>query len=225
RAAPWRGLFASAPGLLRDGKRLPRPEPPAGGDRYTLPTPLHVPRYYGVPIDRPSSHVVFCLDVSQSMYGRGIEQARDELERTLLEFPSTYRFDVIAFNERLHPFAGELVPAHPVMKQRVLAWLDRLETISYTNLYDAVEMAFGYAGLGPRPADRPTRLDAIFLLSDGAPNRGRYLREARVVRGIAELSRRRIPVHCVAAGEEVFPLLEANAAATGGRFVDAFEWD
>jgi hypothetical protein len=100
-----------------------------------------------------------------------------------------------------------------------------LETLSYTNLYDAVETAFGYAGLGDRPAERSMRLDAVFLLSDGAPNRGRYRREARGVEAIAALSRRRIPVHCVAAGEEVFPLLKAIAAITGGRFVDAFAWE
>lgn len=221
----WRAWWEAHPDAL--GTPVPPGIPAAdpGPDRYATSEPVHIPTYYGVPISRPRSHVVFCLDVSQSMYGRGIEQARTELERTLKAFPTTYAFDVIAFNERIHPFAGRLVPAHPVVKQRVLAWLARLETISYTNLYDAVETAFGYAGIGRRAADSPVRLDAIFLLSDGAPNRGRYRREDRVVDAIGRLCRRRIPVHAVAAGEEVFPLLRRIAAETGGRFVDAFEFE
>ncbi len=222
--AAWRTWLEAHPDALRDGSSPPAP-PPGGGDRYTPPDPVHVPHYYGIPISRPRSRVVFCLDVSQSMWGPGIEQAREELRRALEAFPTTYAFEVIAFNERLLPFAGALVPAHPVMKARALSWLDALETVSYTNLYDAVETAFGHAGIGDRPAASTGRLDAVFLLSDGAPNRGRYRREDKVVEGIAALSRRRIPVHAIAAGEEVFPLLRRIAAATGGRFADAFEFE
>jgi hypothetical protein len=159
------------------------------------------------------------------MYGRGIDQARGHLSRTILDLPSTYAFDVVAFHQNVLPFAGGLVPAHPLVKHRALAWLGALETISYTNLYDAVETAFGYGGIGPRAVDEPTRLDAVFLLSDGEPNRGRYRTEDRVVEALAALSRGRVPIHAVAAGEEVFPLLGRVARATGGRFVDAFDFE
>lgn len=222
--AAWRAWLDANPDALR--KRQPPAQPQAGdGDRYTPPTPVHVPHYYGIPIDRPHSRVVFCLDVSQSMWGPGIEQARAELHRAIEAFPTTYAFEVIAFNERLFPFAGTLFPAHPVVKARVLDWLDALETISYTNLYDAVETAFGHAGVGERTAETTGRLDAVFLLSDGAPNRGRYRRDDKVVEGIAAMSRRRIPVHTIAAGEEVFPLLRRIAEVTGGRFADAFDFE
>jgi hypothetical protein len=220
----WQAWFASHPDALRGACAPPAPAP-AEGDRYAEPPPVHVPHYYGIPIDRPRSRVVFCLDVSQSMWGHGIDHARAELGRALEAFPTTYAFEVIAFNERLLPFAGALLPAHPVVKARALAWLDALETISYTNLYDAVETAFGHAGIGERVADATGRLDAVFLLSDGAPNRGRYRRDDRVVAGIAALSRRRIPVHTIGAGEEVFPLLRRIADATGGRFADAFDFE
>jgi hypothetical protein len=139
------------------------------------------------------------------------------------DLTTSHHFDVIAFHESVRPFAGRLVRAHPVVKARVLAWVDRLETVSYTNLYDAVEEAFGYAGRGRRPAAAPARLDAVFLLSDGAPNRGRYHVASQVVAGIAALSRRQVPVHTIGAGDEVFPLLRAISHATGGTFVDAFD--
>ncbi len=219
-ARAWRRfLDARADPAVAAPKRSP-PE-----DRYRQAKPLHVPRYYGMPVDKTHSRVVFCLDVSQSMYGRGIDTARRQLSDVVTAFPTTYAFDVIAFNERVMPFAAELWPAHPVVKARVLDWIDALETISYTNLFDAVETAFGLGGLGPRRVERPQALDSIYLLSDGAPNRGRVREEGRIVEALAALSRGRVPIHCIAAGEEVFPLLQRIADATGGRFVDAFLFD
>ena len=98
-----------------------------------------------------------------------------------------------------------------------------IEPTSYTNLFDAVALAFGHAGRGLRAVKTPEKIDAIFLLSDGAPNRGRFRVAKRVVSHISELSKKEIPVHTIGAGEEVFPLLRAIAEATGGTFVDAFE--
>jgi hypothetical protein len=227
-AGPWRSWWAEAAG------RLPVRDRAAGGEdgapvahgRYAGegPPPLHVPRYYGIPIARRGSRVVFCLDVSQSMYGRGIDQARRHLAHTIRDLPGTHAFAVVAFNENVLPFPGGIQPAHPVVKARALAWIAALETTSYTNLYDAVETAFGFGGMGPRALPGPARVDEVFLLSDGAPNRGRHRQEDRVVEAIAALGGGRVPVHAIAAGEEVFPLLRRIAERTGGRFVDAFEW-
>ncbi len=198
------------------------PVPSASGDRYASPHAPHVPHYYGIPIPRRLSRVVFCLDVSQSMYGHGIDEARAELTRAIQDLPSEHAFEIVAFNENVLPWSKRLVRAHPVQKARALAWLAALEPTSYTNLYDAVELAFGHAGIGRQAAEHVERLDAVFLLSDGAPNRGRHRTQEAVVRHIERLSERRIPVHAIGAGEEVFPLLRAIAAATGGLFVDAF---
>lgn len=218
--APWRAWW--------EARQAARADPGTGadnaqGDRYAPPKHVHVPTYYEVPIPRPGSKVVFCIDVSQSMYGHGIQDARRHLAKTLHELPIRHGFDIIAFNHRIAPFAGRVVAAHPVMKWRALEWLAALETTSLTNLYDAVETAFQYMGRGRVPAAEPIELDMVFLLSDGAPNRGRYRDEDRVVKHIGRLSRREVPVHTVAAGERVFDLLKRIAEATGGTFTDAFE--
>jgi len=219
-AKAWAAWWAAA-----DHAKLPaRPSPPEAGARYAAARPVHVPHYYGIPIPRPGSRVVFCLDASQSMYGHGIEQARRELQKTLMDMPSTHSFEIVVFNEHVMPWRGRLVPAHPVMKYLAIQRLAEIEPTSYTNLYDAVETAFRYAGRGSRePEEAPVKLDAIFLLSDGAPNRGLYRNDERIVKHIARMSGGDIPVHTIGAGEEVFPLLQAIAAATGGDFVDAFE--
>ena len=217
---PWRAWWANRP---------QKDEPitiadPETGERYAPKKPTHVPHYYTIPIPQPRSRVVFCLDVSQSMWGPGIDDARRELGKTLLEFPSTHEFEIVAFNEKILPWTGRLERAHPVQKYRAIEYLKTLETISYTNIFDAVETAFGYGGRGRfAKAPAPPPLDAVFLLSDGAPNRGRFRAEKRVVKHIAKLAGGDVPVHTIGAGEEVFPLLRAIAHATGGTFVDAFE--
>jgi hypothetical protein len=225
--APWR--------LWLDAKRAGKPAPAVDKDeaaegagqppdtRYAAPLPVHVPTYYDVPIPRPKSKAVFCLDVSQSMYGDGIKDARRHLGKALRDLPATHAFEIVAFNENLFPFAGRLVAAHPVQKWRAIQWLDTLETTSYTNIYDAVEAAFQHMGRGRKPVAQPVLLDMVFLLSDGAPNRGRFRHADRVVKHIGLLSRRDVPVHTIAAGERVFVLLQRIAEATGGVFTDAFE--
>ncbi len=217
---PWRAWWEKQ---QDKSKMPPRPQPKQAGDRYALPKPLHVPHYYDIPIPRTGSRVVFCLDASQSMYGAGIDDARKELGRTLMDFPSTHAFEIVVFNENTRPYRKRLVKAHPVQKHLAIQWLAEIEPTSYTNLYDSVELAFGHAGRGPRAVANPEKIDMIFLLSDGAPNRGRHRTPARVIKHIAKLSKREIPVHTIGAGEEVFPLLQAIARETGGKFVDAFE--
>ncbi len=195
--------------------------------RYAIDAPPHIPHYYGIPIPRRKSGVVFCLDVSQSMYGFGIAAARRELRKSLLDFPSTHRFQIIGFHQRVLPWRDTLSPAHPVQKYLALKWADALETIAYTNIYDAVELAFGYAGRGRKAVARPVRVDEIFLLSDGAPNRGAYRASRLIVKHLKALAqpedKRAIPIHTVAAGESVYELLDDLATATGGTFVDAYE--
>lgn len=217
---PWAAWWDAQHG------RLPAAAAPAGadlavpGDVYAAPSLAHVPTYYGVAVRGRGSTcgVAFCLDVSASMTEHGIEPARKHLVTTLRELTTRTSFDVLAFNENVMPFAGRLVRAHPVMQARAIAWIEAIVPRSFTNIYDTVETAFQYAGAGRRPSVEPQRLDLVFLLSDGAPNRGRYHAPEQVVAGIAALSERRVPIHTIGAGESVLPLLRAISDATGGTF-------
>ncbi|MBL9089080.1 MAG: VWA domain-containing protein, partial [Planctomycetia bacterium] len=219
----WRG----------QGGKLPAPAArrvegaPVAGDAadaaYAAPTRSFVPTYYGIPLRGKTwgVNVVFCLDVSASMSEHGIEPARKHLKDALLALTTQDRFDVIGFNENVLPWAGRPVRGHPVPQARAVAWLDAIVPRSFTNLYDAVEAAFEYAGRGRHPSDAPIRLDAVFVLSDGAPNRGRYHLPSQLVDGIAALSQKSVPVHTIGAGEQVMALLRRIAEATGGTCTEA----
>jgi hypothetical protein len=159
------------------------------------------------------------------MWGDGITKARAHLFRTLKELPTTAAFEVVCFNERVLPWSDRLVLAHPVQKARAMAFLAAQDAVSFTNLHDAIETAFSHAGRGRRPAADPRPLDAVFVLSDGAPNRGRFLDPDPVLSAVVALSAGVAPIHTIGAGEKAFPLLRRIAAATGGRFVDAYDFD
>ena len=216
----WRAQQEGAKPVAGGPEAGPNPD-----DRYAPPPSPHTPRFYGIPLPKrgAESRIVFCLDVSQSMYGPPLDRSRLELQTTLKECTTSYRFDVIAFNENVLPWAGRLVRAHPVQKARCIDWFLNLEPTSYTNLYDSVELAFGYGGRGRRAVENPERLDAVYLLSDGAPNRGRHLQPDPIVKAVTELSQGDVPVHTIGAGEAAFDLMKRIAAATKGTFVDAFE--
>jgi hypothetical protein len=222
--AAWEAWWAA-----QQGKVVPVAGGPGSGpdpdDRYAPPPTAHEPRFYGIPLPKrgAESRVVFCLDVSQSMYGPPLDRSRVELQKTLKECSTAYRFDVIAFNENVIPWAGRFVRAHPVQKVRCIDWFLNLEPTSYTNLYDSLEIAFGYAGRGRRAVAAPERLDAVYLLSDGAPNRGRHLQPDPIVKAVTELSQGEIPIHTIGAGEAAFDLLRRIAGVTHGTFLDAFE--
>lgn len=183
----------------------------------------HTPHYYGVPIKRPRARVVFCLDTSQSMYGDGISFAREHLRTTLADLHGTQGFEIIAFHKDLNAFADRVVRAHPVHKWRAIHWLDELETIAYTNLYDAAELAFGHAGRGPRARDDAAALDMIFLLSDGSPNRGRFRVAKRIIKHLGALAGDTLPVHTIGVGRRDEALLRGIAEACGGTYVDVVE--
>jgi hypothetical protein len=224
--APWVAWWA-ARGRSSAGTASPASAATPAGEpaRYADATAAHVPTYYGIPIARPKSRVVFCLDVSASMNGAGIDRAQQHLVATIKELPTTYAFELVCFQEKVSSWEGRLARAHPVVKERAIAFLAAQDPVSFTNLYDAIERAFAHAGRGRHPAADAGRLDAVFVLSDGAPNRGRFQTPDAVVEAVAALSTRTVPVHTVGAGESVAPLLRRIAEATGGTFVNAGDFE
>lgn len=177
--------------------------------------PVTLPTYYDIPIR--GRRVVFCLDCSASMWGPKFEAARAELTRAVASLPTRMEFGVIFFNERPYPWRRELVPARPYQKLALIADLESLTTKMYTNLFDTLEMALGFAGLGRYALEGPPGVDDVFLLTDGEPNRGRRRDEDGILDGLAELDPQfRVRIHTISVGDVPKPLMAAIAAARHG---------
>ena len=94
------------------------------------------------------------------------------------------------------------------IRSELTKWLKKLEPGNGTNLYDALELAL-----------KMDDIDAIYLLSDGRPNGGRYRRTQDILREVKKINRRRrVSIHGISLGAES-PLLKQLAAANGGEYV------
>jgi VWFA-related protein len=110
------------------------------------------------------------LDVSDSMYGRRIEDAREAIERFVLDLLDRGdEFSILAFNHQQHlltTWTSEPAVASSVMQ--------RLKPFGSTAIYDAIAAAL------PLVASRNRQRGALLLISDGADTASdRTLREVR----------------------------------------------
>jgi hypothetical protein len=168
------------------------------------------PRYFGIPIR--GRKVVFVFDVSASMRYK-LPLATDQLVRAVKGLPSDSEFEVIFFNEHVWPWRGRLSHADPVTKELLVRHLPTIEIKSYTNLFDSVAEALD---LGP---------EEVFVISDGAPNRGRWrlprdiIREVKARNETVGATIHTVSVVRVVDGDEHIALLKAIAEGNGGEHV------
>jgi Ca-activated chloride channel family protein len=106
--------------------------------------------------------VFLVLDVSGSMDGEKIEQAREALVYVLEHLNAEDRFNVIAFSTGLQQYGRELRPASEA--REAADWVRRLEAVGGTDINRALLEALAQAD-----RERPT---VLVFLTDGLPTEG-----------------------------------------------------
>lgn len=134
---------------------------PSRNDGYVLIT-LTPPIRTGRSLPRD---VTFVLDVSGSMSGAKIEQARAAGRQLLNTLGRDDRFRLIAFASDVDEFRSEWSPASPADRREAVEWLNSLNAAGGTNIGGALERALETA------ASRD-RLGLVLFLTDGAPTVG-----------------------------------------------------
>ncbi len=141
-------------------------------------------QYYGIPIC--AKRVVFVLDTSGSMRGGKLEAAKVELIRAVRELNKEVFFNIVIFNSSVKVWQSELVPASESMKHIAETVVIDQVARSNTASYDALEAAFG---LDP---------EAIYFLSDGAPQGGKIDDPGEIIATISGINRvRRVSIHSI----------------------------
>ncbi len=149
-------------------------EPPDDGFFLLLVAPpLHAERV------QPKD-VLLVLDVSGSMQGEKIEQAKDALVYVLEHLNPEDRFNVIAFSTGVRSWARGLRPASEAPEAR--RWVERLEATGGTDIHSALLEALAQAD-----RERPT---VLIFLTDGQPTEG-----VMEIGRILEAVRRAIPAN------------------------------
>jgi hypothetical protein len=126
--------------------------------------------FYGLPVR--GKHILFMLDVSESMKGEKLDRLRGEGASLLssLQFrPRELRYDIITFAEKIQSCSGGtgLMPNDDATFNKAHAFVDRLETKFHTRM----NAAFEHLATKVLPDNN---VDTIYLLTDGAPTDGYF---------------------------------------------------
>lgn len=122
------------------------------------------------------TETLFVIDVSGSMEGSSIRQARQALIAALNRLRPEDRFNIVKFNDTHSAFAGEFRQAVPENLDAARSWVGGLQAGGGTMIYPALMRALALAG-----ESRSAHSQRIIFLTDGAVGN-----EQEVLRAIHE---------------------------------------
>ncbi|UCC25608.1 MAG: VWA domain-containing protein [Gemmatimonadales bacterium] len=129
--------------------------------------------------------VTVVVDVSGSMSGEKIEQARAALHGLLGTLSGDDRFRLLAFSNAVRMEREGWAPVNRRSIRRARAWVDRLTADGGTNIEGALREAF-------RPDQPEDRLPMVIFVTDGLPSVGENNPERLADRAEAEAGRARV---------------------------------
>ena len=148
------------------------------------------------------------VDISGSMSGEKMEQARRALHQLLGTLTPDDRVRLIAFSSRVQPWRDEWTAATREELRRAAQWVDGLRAEGGTNIHDALEAGF-------RAESPAARLPILVFMTDGLATNGET-RTDRIV-AMAEARRGRARVFAFGVGWDVNThLLDQLGTATRG---------
>ena len=178
------------------------PYAPGGEDGFALITvtpPAVTPRT--TPRD-----LTFVVDVSGSMRGQKMEQARAAGRQLLASLGSQDRFRIIDFSTDVRTFASGFTPATRRNIDEAVRYLDDLRPDGSTNISGALEEALDTA------VDE-SRMPIVFFVTDGEPTVGE--RNADRIAALASRLRGRARVFTFGVGADVNSALVEQLAVDG----------
>ncbi len=110
--------------------------------------------------------VILVIDISGSMAGEKIAQARSALQQVLGKLNQGDRFAVLAFDDQLDPYSSGLLPASKAADAQ--AWVGNLQSRGGTDINQALGNALDIAA---QNTDQ-SRPQMVIFLTDGQPTSG-----------------------------------------------------
>jgi len=176
---------------------------PGGEDGYfmLLLAPADAEAGAGVPRD-----LTLVVDVSGSMSGTKLEQAKAALNQALGTLGSKDRFRVIAFSSRVRRFRDGFVPATRDNLTAAREFVDGLGADGGTNIAGALDAALDTPGDGER-------LSIVLFMTDGLPSIGEQAPDRIAEQAAGRIGRSR--VFTVGIGHDVNTYLLDRLASSG----------
>jgi len=158
--------------------------------------------------------IVFIVDVSGSMSGEKIEQAKDALKYCINHLDRNDRFNLITFSTESKLFKKGLVNTSE-FRRDALDYIDEIEAKGGTNINEALldALAMDYE------KDRPV---SIVFMTDGLPTVGET-DIGKIIHNVSENNNEKIKVFTFGVGYDVNTVLLDKIAATSRAVSDYIE--
>jgi Ca-activated chloride channel family protein len=148
------------------------------------------------------------VDVSGSMSGEKMAQARNALHALLESLNANDRFRLIAFSDQVRAYRREWTTATPGARDAARNWIDRLQAEGGTNIAGALNEAF--------EAQSPeSRVPFVIFITDGLPSVGEQNPERIAARVEQDRGRTRVFAFGVGYDVNTYLLDRLSAAARG----------
>ena len=193
--------------------------------------------FYGIKTN--SKHIIFVADVSGSMARTDkdpagepakIDVCREELKKAIRGLSAhdedergAATFNIVLFSTDVEVYKpGKMITATKKNKEKAFDWIDKhVKPDMQTNIYDGIAQAFNVISASSDKKNRERGADTIFLMTDGAPSRGTFVRPEVILEEVKKLNESRgITIHTIGVGEgHNRPFLERLAADSGGQYL------
>lgn len=101
----------------------------------------------GARFDREALNYIFLIDISGSMHGAKLSQAKNALQLCLRNMEAGDRFDIAAFESGCHYFSPEgSLPFSQASLDRASSWINNLDSMGGTEIMEPVNFALKNSG-------------------------------------------------------------------------------
>lgn len=140
--------------------------------------------------------ITFVLDVSGSMAGKKLEQAKKALQFCIENLNPADRFEIVRFSTQAEGLFQELAPANAPNQAKAGEFVQSLKAIGGTNIEEALQLAL-------KNADQSTaRPHFIIFITDGKPTVGE-VEENALLKKIEQANRANLRIFTFGIGEEI----------------------
>lgn len=183
---------------------------PAGEDGFFLL--LAAPSVDVAPEEIVERDLILVVDISGSMQGEKIEQARNAANGVLEQLHAGDRFNLIAFSTGVRLWQSELQPASAENRQAARAWINGLTAAGSTDINRSLLEGLGQlAGDAQRPA-------YMLFLTDGLPTQGQTEPQRIIQNALNNAPERVVRLFTFGVGFDVnTDLLDRLSRELGGR--------
>ncbi|MHA1770021.1 MAG: VWA domain-containing protein [Candidatus Thorarchaeota archaeon] len=161
---------------------------------------------------------VFVIDISGSMTGEKIEQAKDAFITMMDDLTDKDLFNVIAFSTTVSTLWTELHAGVTANIQAAQNWVSGLTADGSTNFYGACE-----TGLQMYTESETNYINVMMVLSDGMPTAGEYQEPSEIISHLNEKNIHGVSISTIAFGANADSSMMADLAAQNDGYFTFIE--